>query len=376
MRLALITNIPAPYRLPVWDSLGQKVDSLRVFLCSETEPNRVWQSEALNGFSFTHTQLSGVHLFIQSLDWAIHFNPALWQELTRYKPTHILLSSYETPSYLLALVYAKFKKIPITLWWESHALSSRFHSGPIKWLKQGVLRQIDSFCSASHPSKEYLIKNLGVPERNVVGAVNTVDVRHWHDLAMQGRENGSHPDRPIHFLYVGQFIKRKGIIELLTAFKSISAETGMLRLVGYGPQESELRTFISEYHMENVEIVGATSTMEQTARQYSWADVLVMPSLSEVWGLVVNEALASGVYVMASKYAGATHDLIKMAPYDVGVSFDPLKNECFVHALLSVIEKQKAIDPRAVSTWGLQHTPEKYAQSLLDAILLADSKAS
>jgi glycosyltransferase involved in cell wall biosynthesis len=372
MRVALITNIPAPYRLPVWDSLAQKLGSLQLFFCSEMEPNRVWESEPLDSFLFAYTFLPGVHLFIRSLDWGIHFNPTLWHELERYKPTHILIGGYESPSYLLALLYARCNHIPVTIWWESHALSSRFQNGLIPSLKRWLLGHFDSFCAISHQSKEYLIETMGISEKKIIRTVNTSDVCRWHNTVMNERRKGDCFDHRIHFLFVGQFIQRKGIIELLTAFKSVPSEKGILRLVGHGPQKTEIHTFVQEHNMENVEIVGPTTTMEETARYYAWADVLVMPSLLEVWGLVVNEALASGVYVMASKYAGATYDLIQQAPYDVGMSFDPSIHESFVNALLTVIEKRNTIDRQAISSWGLQHTAETYAQSLLNAISIAE----
>jgi glycosyltransferase involved in cell wall biosynthesis len=123
--------------------------------------------------------------------------------------------------------------------------------------------------------------------------------------------------------------------------------------------------------MENIEIAGATQTMEQTALHYAWADVLVMPSLNEVWGLVVNEALTSGMYVLASKFAGATYDLIEQAPYDVGLGFDPTDEPAFIAALQSTIEKRADLDRPAISAWGLKHTPEAYADGLWNAIKMA-----
>jgi glycosyltransferase involved in cell wall biosynthesis len=376
MRLALITNIPSPYRLPVWQALAGKMESMRVFFCSETEPNRIWKPEAGGEFRFSQTHLPGAHFFIQKMDWGLHFNPGLWKELDRYQPDHLLISGYETPSYLLALLYAKLKKIPITLWWASHGMSSRVQGGPIVRLKRWILNQFDSFCAVSHPAQEYLVTVMRVPAEKIARAINTVDVVRWHaEVQKHSEARQVQAGEPVRFLCIGQFIPRKGILELLGAFKSISVTAAILRLIGYGPQETEIRAFIRQHHMNNVEIAGATQTLEQTALHYAWAEVLVMPSLIEVWGLVVNEALAGGVYVLASKFAGVTHDLIEQAPYDVGLSFDPTQKQAVVAALQSVIEKRRSLDRKALSAWGLRHTPEAYAEGLWKALRLVECPA-
>ncbi len=373
MRLALITNIPSPYRLPVWQALAGKVESIQVFFCSETEPNRIWKSEGEGEFRFSQVHLPGAHFFIQNMDWGLHFNPGLWKELDRFAPDHILISGYETPSYLLALLYAKIKKIPITLWWASHALSSRVRGGPIAWLKRWILNRFDSYCAVSHAASEYLLTDMGVPAHKIARAINTVDVQRWHVEAQKHRAAPS--GGPVRFLCIGQFIPRKGILELLHAFQALH-DDAVLRLVGYGPQEAQIREFIAAHHLHNVEIAGATQTIEQTAPHYAWADVLVMPSLIEVWGLVVNEALVCGAYVLSSKYAGVTYDLIEGAPYDVGQSFDPANKQDFVAALRSAIDKRATVDRRALAAWGLRHTPEAYADGLWNALNLVEGHAA
>ena len=65
------------------------------------------------------------------------------------------------------------------------------------------------------------------------------------------------------------------------------------------------------------------------------ADVLILPSFKEVWGLVVNEALASGIYVLCSNYAGAAYDLIKEG-WD-GIRFNPHS----IEELITLIRKAK-----------------------------------
>jgi glycosyltransferase involved in cell wall biosynthesis len=111
-------------------------------------------------------------------------------------------------------------------------------------------------------------------------------------------------------LYIGQLIKRKGIIQVLKALNYLrDPEIGLI-IVGSGPQEKELKKFCKENNLNNIFFKGFQQ-QEMLPKYYALADIFILPSFEEVWGLVVNEALASGLYVLSSKYAGASYDLIK-----------------------------------------------------------------
>lgn len=368
MRLALITNFPSPYRIPVWDALARKAGRLKVFLCSEFDGTALPPPQAV---SFEYIGVPGLRHTARNWEWDVNFNPGLWMELDRFRPDAVLLSSYESPSYLLALFYARMKNIPVTIWWGTHVHSRRLRGKWSEAVKRWILNRFDTFSAMSRLAKDYLVAEMGIPDHRIIRSINTVDVRHWHELAAKRPPTPDIATRPLRFLYMGQFIERKGLLELLDAFRAISAEQGCLRLVGRGAQEPLLREFIAQHRLDHVQIAGATRTMKETAVHYSWADVLVLPSNRELWGLVVNEALACGVYVMVSRFAGAAFDMIEQAPFDVGVSFDPTRRQDFVEALLAVSEKRSALDRDKIASWGLRHTPEIYADQLWSAVSLA-----
>ena len=119
-----------------------------------------------------------------------------------------------------------------------------------------------------------------------------------------------------------------------------------------------------------ITFAGSTRSLEETAVYYAQADVFVMPSFTEVWGLVVNEALAAGLLVLSSKYAGATPDLITQAPTFVGLSIDPGDPRDIQRAMEQVIARFRngSVNHQEVLTWGRTHTPERYAAAILTAI--------
>lgn len=378
MRVALVSNIASPYRFPTWDALTQRVGKLHILLCAEKDPNRVWEIKALSCFAFDVKILPGWRWYISKRDWGIYWNPTLVKELRAVRPTHIIVTGFETPSYLTAILYARRNRIPLTIWWGSHAMSSRSRRGPVAWIRRNVLRLADSYVTYGTLSTQYL-KAMGIPEERIVTGINTVDVARIRSLVDQYREElQCMSPSPVRFLYVGQFVKRKGVMELLKAFVSLPAEKVQLTLVGYGPLERQLKGFSLQHNLSNVVFAGATKTLDETIRYYASADVLVMPSLIEVWGLVVNEALAAGLYVISSKYAGATTDLIIKAPDDVGQAIDPFDRQSIIQILENTIGRiiHGEIDRRTIARWGSLHTPEQYADAVYNAVQLAKTRTT
>ena len=374
MRVALITNIPAPYRFPVWSVVAKNLEEMHVYFCAERESNRIWQIENMDNIPYEYYYLPGKSWHIAARDWGIHWNPTLWGELRRYRPTHIVVTGYETPTYLIAIAYAKVHRLPLVIWWGSHALSSRSRKGVVAQIRRRVLRAADAFVTYGSMATDYLA-DMGVPKSRIITGVNTVDVERVAKLVEANQLNKRlRRDRSTHFLYVGQLVERKGVQQLLSAFRALPQGEAKLTIVGYGPLEERLKAFVETHGMHNVKFAGGTRTLEETAQYYAWADVLVMPSIVEVWGLVINEALAAGLWVLASVYAGSTPDLVTSAPVDVGQVFDPIDNHDFVNTLSTAIKLAKKRDASAIKAWALEHTPEKYADSVIRALSAANTR--
>ena len=145
-------------------------------------------------------------------------------------------------------------------------------------------------------------------------------------------------------LHVGQLIKRKGVLQVLKALEYLqdNKEIGLL-IVGSGPQESSLRDFCKEKKLNNVFFEGFHQ-QDELPKYYALVDLFVLSSFEEVWGLVVNEALASGLYVLSSKHAGASYDLIKEGWN--GEIFDPDNIEEIVGLIKWIKENIKDIRKR------------------------------
>jgi len=117
VKLLLITNIIAPYRIPVWNYIARADDfDFKVIALAETEKNREWKL-AKKDIKFDYKTLPGIHSFFCQKEWPIHLNIGLGKILFSYKPDIIITSGYDSLVYWEAFLYCKiFKKIYFMEW--------------------------------------------------------------------------------------------------------------------------------------------------------------------------------------------------------------------------------------------------------------------
>ena len=121
--------------------------------------------------------------------------------------------------------------------------------------------------------------------------------------------------KDINFLFVGKFHKNKGIRLLLEAFKEIGSKNKKilnkikLTLVGNGILFNEIKKYILN---EKLKFIKLTNFQSQKKLKYIYqkSDILILPSLYEPWGLVINEALNAGNAIICSDKVGAAGDLV------------------------------------------------------------------
>lgn len=144
--------------------------------------------------------------------------------------------------------------------------------------------------------------------------------------------------RDLDFLYVGRFSPEKNVIGLIEAFhdyQSCNSINTNLTLVGDGPELAEVCTRIEALSLsDNVTLLGWMEG-EELYSIYRRSKFLVLPSLTERFGAVVNEALIFGLAVMCSSKAGAS----ELINFNNGVVFDPLDHTDFVNSFQEVRSK-------------------------------------
>lgn len=247
-----------------------------------------------------------------------------WQSLREMyravseRPAIIHLAGWSQPLILVALVLAKIMQVPVTI--ESDT-QLPFELPMWKKIVKSQLypwffRPVDGFFPGGTRQSKYL-RYYGVPERKIRVAQMTVDVKLIQQTCRKlGADGRTHVRKKMGinetstvFVFVGRLVSYKGIADLLEAFERISCDISeaVLLIVGEGP---ELERVVSSARINSA--IHFTGRLEQKAviEMLHAADISVVPSYLDQWGLVVNEAMAAGLPVIASDRVGAVDDLV------------------------------------------------------------------
>jgi len=184
-------------------------------------------------------------------------------------------------------------------------------------MKARIVRLADAALVGGEPQRDYIVQ-LGLPGERVFIGYNAVDNAFFAagadavraDPAM--REELGLPDA--YFLASGRFIEKKNLARLIAAFADYRRVAGPqawdLVLVGDGPLRAELEAQIAALGLEgHVRLRGFLQVAALPAL-LAFAGAFVHVSLSEQWGLVVNEAMAAGLPVIVSRQCGCARDLV------------------------------------------------------------------
>ncbi|MBC7892437.1 MAG: glycosyltransferase family 4 protein [Sphingobacteriaceae bacterium] len=254
---------------------------------------------------------------------------ALLRVLRNYRPDVVNLTGYYDPAQVGILAYCKFRGIRTILSNESGALD-HVRRDFKETLKRVLIRQFDGFICFGRTSAEYLLTLGARPDQILTDRAAVVDddrIRQGYEAGLRQREEKRRTLRlfPRNFIYVGRLISEKNILRLVEAFADFqkkspeSGDWGLL-LLGEGDLRSDLQRRVVELGLTSVRFLPGVPWYEVSAT-LALANVLVLPSYSEPWGLVVNEAMICGLPVLVSERCGCVPDLVVAG--QTGFSFDP-----------------------------------------------------
>lgn len=337
-RVAVLTNTVPAYRRPVLEKLTKDpAIRLEVFvsLPLNLADNEAKQSLSLRYSKGINLQRRTVHhdTGTDQVEW-LHIPVMLFFDLLQFRPDVIISGEFGLRS-VMAFVAARCLGAPLVLWSEEIKENAVAAKGVRRRLRSFLIRHADAFLAWGKPAVEYL-QSWSVPGHQIHYCAQAVDNEFWSARAQRcerARFREVQGLRGKVFLAVGRLMARKGFDKLLLAWDSMELQCkqeNMLVLVGGGPEEASLKELVRNRGISNVVFAGSQGP-EELAQWYAAADVFVFPSLVDVWGLVVNEAMACGLPVLASKYAGASQELVR--DQGVGELFDPIDIEKFGAAL-------------------------------------------
>lgn len=294
-KTVFITINPSPYRVTLYDLLGSVLrEKFSVIYCPENIDNLPWKATSLKHVNY---RLKNIHVNLIFKTIVIHIG--IWQKLKMIKPDVIVTGGFKIPM-LTSIIFAKLcrkKHIVTTDAWEH---TEKEYSFLHILIRKIVYKYGDAYLPVGVKGKNNFLR-YGVDKRKIFIVPYSID---------ENKYKPKNKTKMFDIMFCGQFIERKMPLFFCEVAKGLNSIGGNIRvlILGKGPLESEIRNFFNKK--------GIKYTMPGFVQQndiihyYQMSKVLLFPTKSDGWGVVANEACASGLPVITCDYAGAANDLI------------------------------------------------------------------
>ena len=330
VRLTAVLTHPIQYYAPWFRRIHATAPELTLTVIHATQPTAVqqgvgfdhafeWDVPLTDGYQSITVRPSHTEDRIDSGSFTGLDVPQIGRAIAQTNPDVVIITGWYSVTLVRALIACRRRGIPTLYRGDSHLLS-----GPLGWkrllwtLKTRVLlRQFDGFLSPGVRVREYL-EWYGVPAYRIFQVPHAVDNEAFAAAAAPyqqpdvraaaRRRRGIDPDAFV-VLFVGKLVRSKRPVNVVRAVARL-APGATLIVVGSGPLEGEVREEAARLGV-SLEMVGFMN-QSQLGEPYALADCLTLPSdFPETWGLVVNEALATGLPCIVSNAVGCVSDLIR-----------------------------------------------------------------
>ena len=322
-KLAIISTHPIQYNAPLFKLLNKRGHIvIKVFYTWSQSASGTkfdpgfkrhveWDIPLLDGYD--HTFVNNIASSPGSHHYKGVNNPTLINEIKEWGANALLVYGWNLKSHWAAMLFF-YKKIPVFFRGDSTLLDEKI--GVKQLFRRLVLKYIYSFIDKALyvgiANKAYF-KAVGLEEKQLVFMPHAIDNRRFalnykyecEAILLKnklGIEKGA-----LTFLFAGKLDDNKNVALLIRAFIGINTKDHFLLIVGNGVKEKELKK-MSKHHT-NIIFLNFQNQQNMPAI-YAAADVFVLPSKSETWGLSINEAMAAEKPIIASNTIGATFDLV------------------------------------------------------------------
>lgn len=240
----------------------------------------------------------------------------MFEMLDRLNPDVVAITGWSMPDAIAAISWSTSRKVPAVLMSESQH-RDEIRSAPKEFIKSQLVKLFSAGLVGGQPHLDYL-SMLGMPRERIFMGYDVVDNEHFAQKAGLARANKMRrgevglPDR--YFLASNRFIPKKNLPTLLQAFsiyrKMAGSQPCDLVLLGDGPMKAELQAQCVELGVAHCVHFAGFKQYDELPDYYAFADAFVHASTTEQWGLVINEAMSSGLPVIVSEACGAAKDLV------------------------------------------------------------------
>jgi hypothetical protein len=361
-RITLIFDNFGPYHLVRLAALDKECELTAIEL-HRTSSEYDWLPRGQVGFSCQ--TLAGS-------DEAAHdVRQALRTALDESRPDAVFVPGWSSSASITALRWAQAAGVPVILMSDSRAEDAP-RNRLSEWIKRQIVTGFAGALVAGTAHRNYA-RALGVPKAFIETGYDVVDNLHFAAGAEAARaaESRLRADLTLpeaYFLVSARLIEKKNLIFLLDAYRLYRAQAAHepldLVIIGNGPLRPALEAHLRQLRLEpHVHLPGFIQ-YESLPAYYGLATALVMPSITDQWGLVVNEAMASGLPVLVSTGSGAAQDLV--AEGVNGYTFDPSRTEELAQQMVALSDASIAqIAEMGAASRGIieAYTPQRFASA-------------
>lgn len=291
-KVALLTNIPAPYREKIHELVSEYFNGFyTVVYCAERESNRKWKVQYGKYDKLVLSKIS---------DNAVHNNPEIIKCLNKLNPEVVVIMGFY-PTMLYAFLWTLFKSKKLIVFTDGTLTSESTLSIIHKIVRKIVFKKTKAFIGPSNGSAE-LYASYGIDKNKFFRTYLAVNNQLFlNDLSSE---------RKFDLMFSGQFIDRKMPLFFVEIARIVKEHYGKCRvlILGNGLLEEEMIELLEKYNIE-YSYPGFIS-QEDLPIYYAQAKLFLFPTRNDPWGVVVNEAMASGMPVITCSNAGVANDLV------------------------------------------------------------------
>ena len=364
LKIVFVTDIVTPYMAVVFEALARRSD-LTVVFCSETGTRAMpWD---IGELTFRHVVVGGLTVRRTHPDATdFYLSPRILRAIGRARPDGVVAAGYSVPT-LYAAVWSRFTGRPFVIHSDGTSASERGYGRAQLIARRILLRRAAAAVANSGPAAERF-RELGVPPDRLFLARHATRLEPmWQAGEARSYESGG----ALRLLAVGRLIPRKGFDRLLRGVARARARRAsvVLTILGSGPEEGALRALANSLGLEGEVTFAGFVDQAGLPAHYSAADAFAFPTLEDPFGFVLLEAMAAGLPVVTSPFAGATADLVDDG--DNGLVADPGDVEATADALVRLAgdAELRARLGRAARATTLDRTPDAAASGYVRAIV-------
>ena len=337
MRIAVIFHRFGPYHCARLEAAARQCDVTGIEVAAETQ-DYAWSSvKGAEGYSRVTLFPGGVARRRSAKEVSERVEDALQS----CSPTAVAIPGWSDKGALAALRWCTETGTPPILMSESTALDEP-RVGWREWIKGRIVRLCSTALVGGQRHVDYLVE-LGMPRDQIFTGYDVVDNEHFRQKATEIRNQRSEVRQKYglpenYFLASARFIKKKNLPTLIRAYAEYrrrpevrSQESVVSRrmapwdlvLLGDGPLRETLNSQLSTLNLHGHVFLPGFKQYDELPVYYALAKAFVHASATEQWGLVVNEASASGLPVIVSNRCGCVPELVQ----DNGFTFDPMNQQ-------------------------------------------------